>query len=224
MKTDKSFGIALIFSFIIHGVLFLQSSNLNLLPALKSLTDIEITYIKSKEEKIEKLNESVARREISLKSERKDLLKRISPPPFTERIGREDVFRKEINPALIKPQLTKPDIISIKRNIQLKPVEISKISSPGYINYYQIVREKIRRCAYQNYTRNEIGQVYLTFVILSNGSLENVKIIDEKSTDNSYLKDTALRSIKGAAPFPPFPKELEYPRLSFNVIISFEIE
>lgn len=224
MQKDKTFNIALIVSFIIHSAVLLPTLNFNLLPKLKSLTDLEITYIKPKVEQVERLTESASRREIPLNSERKNLLKRLLPPPFTERIGKEEVLRKEADLALSKPQLMKPDIISIKRNIQLKPIEINKISSPGYINYYQIVREKIRRCAYQNYTRNDTGQVYLTFVILANGSLENAKIIDEKSTDNPYLKNAALKSIKGAAPFPVFPKELEYPRLSFNVIISFEIE
>jgi len=32
-----------------------------------------------------------------------------------------------------------------------------------------------------------------------------------------------LRSIKDANPFPPFPKDLNYPELTFNVVISFEV-
>ena len=40
---------------------------------------------------------------------------------------------------------------------------------------------------------------------------------------NPYLRDIALRSIK-ASSFPNFPKELDYLQLTFNVVISFEIE
>jgi len=34
----------------------------------------------------------------------------------------------------------------------------------------------------------------------------------------------AEKSIFDASPFPAFPKDLDYPELSFNVIISFQIE
>ncbi len=101
---------------------------------------------------------------------------------------------------------------------------MAKIDNPSYISYYQTVREKIRRCAYQNYNRNEIGEVYISFIISNDGYIKSVRLINEKTTGNDYLKDTALRSVKDASPFPNFPKELDYPQLSFNIIISFEIE
>jgi len=66
--------------------------------------------------------------------------------------------------------------------------------------------------------------VYLSFVISRDGSLEEARMVQERSSPNTYLQDTALKSIKEASPFPAFPKELEYPRLSFNVVISFEVE
>ena len=125
-----------------------------------------------------------------------------------------------------KPSLAKPDLISIKKKISLPAVDMdkSKINNPSYISYYQLVREKIRRSAYQNYTRTETGEAYLSFVVAREGGLEDVHVIDERSSQNSYLQATALKSIRESAPFPAFPKDLDYPRLSFNVVISFEVE
>jgi len=73
---------------------------------------------------------------------------------------------------------------------------------------------KIRRCAYQNYSRTETGEIYLSFVIGQDGSLRDLRLVEEKSTPNYYLRDIALRSIRAASPFPAFPKELDYPQLS----------
>ncbi|HTZ11558.1 MAG TPA: energy transducer TonB, partial [Candidatus Margulisiibacteriota bacterium] len=123
-----------------------------------------------------------------------------------------------------KPALFKPDISSVKKKISLPPVDMDKIDNPTYISYYQIVREKIRRSAYQNYTSSETGETYLSFVVSNDGYLKDVRLSEEKSSPSLYLREIALRSIREASPFPAFPKELDYPKLSFNVVISFEIE
>ncbi len=123
-----------------------------------------------------------------------------------------------------RPAFANSEVMAIKRKITLPAIEMAKIDNPSYISYYQIVREKIRRNAYQNYTHNETGDVYVSFIISNDGYIKEVKIIEEKTTVNDYLKHVALRSIRDASPFPNFPKELDYPQLSFNIIISFEIE
>ena len=123
-----------------------------------------------------------------------------------------------------KPIFASSEITAIKKKITLPAIEMAKIDNPSYISYYQIVREKIRRSAYQNYTRNETGEVYVSFIISNDGYIKDVRLADEKTTANDYLKNIALRSIRDASPFPNFPKELDYPQLSFNIIISFEIE
>jgi TonB family protein len=103
-------------------------------------------------------------------------------------------------------------------------MDLDKINNPSYIGYYQIVREKIKRSAYQNYTGTEIGEVTVSFIVSSDGYLRDLRLVEEKSSSTEYLRETALRSIKDASPFPEFPKELDYPQLSFNLAITFEIE
>jgi TonB family protein len=123
-----------------------------------------------------------------------------------------------------KPTFMNSQVLAIKKKISLPAIEMAKINNPSYISYYQIVREKIRRSAYQNYTHNETGEVYISFIITNDGYIKDVRLAEEKTMANDYLKNIALRSIKDASPFPNFPKELDYPQLSFNIIISFEIE
>jgi len=103
------------------------------------------------------------------------------------------------------------------------PATETKIKNPTYLNYYQTVRETIRRSAFRNFTKMYSGEVYLTFTILSTGILEKINLIEDKCKADDYLKQIALKSLKESSPFPSFPEGLKYPELSFNVIISFEI-
>jgi TonB family protein len=224
MFSSRVFQITLLISIIAHGVVLLQNPNLNLLPSQNKEQKVEVSYVKTpppapaeqniKKEPLLKLPSKITMRE------------KLPPPPF---VDKENIFKAGKAPAardiaFAKPAFIKPDIIPIKKKITLPPIDMDKINNPSYITYYQIVREKIRRAAYQNYTRTETGEVYLTFVISNDGYLKEARLSEEKSSPNPYLREVALKSIKDASPFPNFPKELEYPHLSFNVIISFEIE
>lgn len=179
---------------------------------------MEVSYIKKPQVIQSKPKEIAPERVLSLKSVAKINASKLAPPPFVEK-------PLLLKPTFIKPVALKPDIIAVKKKITLPPIGVDKINNPSYINYYQIVREKIRRTAYQNYGRAEVGEVYLSFIIAKDGYLKETQVIEEKSSPNSYLKEVASRSINDASPFPAFPKELlDYPQLSFNVVISFEIE
>ena len=231
MFSDKTFTITLVLSAITHGIILFQNPNLNLniFPKDKKEPVLEVSYVKSPQgtqKPIESPKTTLPKKEPFLKLSSKITAIKIAPPPF---IDREDIFkrsRESISQKYLftKPAFAKPDIIAVKKKITLPPIDLDKIDNPSYISYYQIVREKIRRAAYQNYTRAEVGEAYLSFLISSDGSLKAVQLIEEKSSPSTYLKEIALRSVKEASPFPNFPKELDYSQLSFNVVISFEIE
>jgi TonB family protein len=226
MYSDRVFQIALLISVITHGVILVQNSHLKLFATKKIEQKLEVSYIKNLQElKIEPII-APPKKESFMKSSSKIMAQKSIPPPF---IDKENIFRnsKEIlsqKYTFNKPSFIKPDIIAIRKKITLPPIGLDKINNPTYISYYQIVREKIRRAAYQNYNRAEVGEEYLSFAILSDGSLKEVQLVQEKSSPSAYLREIALRSIKEASAFPNFPKELDYPQLSFNVVISFEIE
>lgn len=115
--------------------------------------------------------------------------------------------------------------LDIGRKITVPLLKAEKITNPKYLDYHQSIREKIKRRAY-SYVRHPgfaSGEVYLTFVLASSGALSNIKIISEKTSANADLIGIGKSSVEESAPFPPFPEDLNYPELTFNVIISFEV-
>jgi outer membrane biosynthesis protein TonB len=225
---DKDFRIALVISLIIHGgVIFFPG--INFMHSPSPVTETEVTYLRLKAaDAIKVQKQPLPKRYLSQKPAlpqwQNPVYKSNSQKPLSPLFMKEKVFGRHDEFLTNRPQLSKPDIIAIKKRIALTPVEVNKISNTSYISYYQIVREKIKRCAYQNYTSQNIGEVYLSFAISSDGKLLKAKVSEEKTNCSSYLKEIALKSLNDASSFPAFPKDLDYPELTFNVIISFETE
>ncbi|MFA5311190.1 MAG: TonB family protein [Candidatus Omnitrophota bacterium] len=205
---------ALLISFSLHTVIISGSYLIPFIKPPEAEKQIKVTYVKIKETPKELLKSK------NIASEKR------TPPPFIEpqEIRKESSLNKPRDLKLAKPQLIKPDSIPVNKKISLPDVDMGRIDNPSYISYYQIVREKIRRAAFRNYSRSETGEVYLTFIISSDGLLKDARLVEAKSSRSPYLRSIALSSVKTASPFPNFPKELDYQELSFNVIISFEIE
>ncbi len=206
--------IALLISLSVHAAVIFNSRVLPFIKTPEADKKTRVSYIK-----LENSPKEV------FKPKETGLSKKI-PPPFIEidNIRKESNLVRPDDVQFPKPELIKQGITAVKKKVTLPPVEMVKIDNPSYISYYQIVREKIRRSAYQSYTRSETGEIYVAFVISSDGDLKNARLVEEKSSVSPYLKSIALSSVKSASPFPSFPKELDYPELSFNVVISFEIE
>jgi TonB family protein len=227
MNSDKLFGLTFLISLVAHGVILSQSPNFSFLPGKNQERTLKVSYIKSVQEPAAKGTKNpTLKAEPFLKLAGKITAAKIAPPPY---VDRESIFKgnkvtAKLNPNFVKPVFIKPDIIAIKKKITLPPIEMDKINNPTYISYYQIVREKIKRAAYQNYSGSEIGEVSISFVISDDGYLKDLRLLEDKSSPNPYLRDIAIKSIKDASPFPNFPKELDYPRLSFNLAITFEVE
>jgi len=223
MFSERVFQVAFLISLISHTIILLGIPRFSLPVPNKNKKNIELVYIK--ESPISK-KEIVSKKDLPLDLSRKITAKKMSPPPF---VKKENILKPtlaQISPKenFVKPNLPKTDVIAVKKKITLPALDLDKINNPNYLSYYQVVREKIRRSAYQYYNRTETGQIYLSFIISCDGILRELRLIEEKSSQNPYLREIALKSIQSASPFPNFPKELDYPQLSFNVIISFEIE
>lgn len=124
-------------------------------------------------------------------------------------------------------QVQKPKVVDRrkrKRRISVPAIENREIKNPQYIQYYQLVRSRIRDRAYVNYEKLDSGEVYMTFILDARGTLQRIKVIEERTRANQYLRAISMRSVEQSDPFPPFPVELPYPELSFNVVISYEVE
>lgn len=228
MFSKYTFPIALALSLLIHALVIFSSLSFNISVNRKPRNKMQVSYIK----KVNIANSKETTKLRNLKTEPFFKLPdnitadKINPPPFiSSPENTSNKPPKEMLPAeILKPAVSKTDIYAGKKKITLPAVNIDKINNPSYISYYQIVREKIRRAAYKNYIRNETGDVYITFIISNDGYLKNIRLVEDKSSNSMYLRASAIASVKDASPFPNFPKELDYPYLTFNVVISFEVE
>lgn len=224
---EKGFRIALIISFLVHMGILINISGLALLRNPGRINrELRVSY---------KINRSrlpgihtqkrpppfIPQGAQIGKSSSRDNTDKRQAPPFIDKIALPVPAN---SPARDKPTGIKSPGVDFKKRITTPEIDYAKVKSPAYMNYYELIREKIRKCAYQNYFSSETGNVYAAFTVLSNGSLSNIKIIDAKTNASNYLKETAKKSVYAATPFPAFPKELDYPELSFNVVIAFEME
>lgn len=235
MNTDRLLRNTLIVSLCIHSAIILPRVNFNPFTPAPKKQEIEVRYVKENPQTklLRKASikqdpqRSLPKSEPFLKLDSKIITgNRVPPPPYVEQSNQSKVVKNLPNKTsgFRKPSLAAPEMMAIKKKITLPPIEMAKIDNPSYINYYQIVREKIRRSAYQNYTHSQTGEVYISFIISCDGVIKDVRLIEDKTTGADYLRNIALRSVRDASPFPNFPKELDYLQLSFNIIISFEIE
>ena len=129
---------------------------------------------------------------------------------------------------ITREKTTKINTLDIGQKITLSPFTSEKITNPQYLTYNDDMRAMISRnikqkaYTYVNNADFEAGEVYVTFILDSTGHLEKVKIIEEKTSANSYLRNVAVRSIMESNPFPPFPRGFDYPEFTFNLLITFQ--
>jgi len=160
--------------------------------------------------KIEKIKELTIEKDIALNTPK--------PLPYVENIMGKLIDNN--SSALEKPHSFENQTKKIVFSDIPSEKELKK--NPAYMNYYRIIREKIRANAYHNYNTNRKGEVLVGFLILKDGTLKDIRLNPE-SVNNKTLQVIALKSIKEAAPFPAFPAELKkYSQLRFSISIYFK--
>lgn len=224
---DKTFRTALVISAVIHSLVFLSVSPR--LVRLYKQENIKVSYLKNPPAPQYQPRKTARKELIEIDNHRRDAGKMLAEARVdkTEFNRRESLSGAKDPGYMPKPLYMKEgeSFPTFKKKVTLPQLEMNfKIKSASYNGYYELIREKIRHAAYQNYAQTETGEVYIAFVIGSRGELKDVRYIEERSTPSYYLKEISLRSVREAGPFPPFPGDLDYPQLSFNVIISFQIE
>ena len=216
MAENKSFQLAVLVSVLLHSVLFIGLPHMPFLPSKRSLQTLEISYYKIKE--------MPKKQTIAKKAE--PIVKKL--PKVTE----EDILNpraaaKKVRKTKQKPrQMTALEDTKEKTFAKVVEEEQDDAKKATYISYYRAVREKIREWADRNYPKNKKlaeGEVFLSFIVTSSGELLQVMVVDEKSVASRFLRNIAINSIRDASPFPSFPKGMGHYQITFNVIISFEL-
>lgn len=216
---DRIFKYALMLSLLLHIVVLLRLSYSNIHFFSQPVKSLEVVYpkitiekgaISKKKKPLKGMKVELENQPVSTKERLDSLMKDISKLS-------EDFFHKGQKPK-------QPGEKGAKRKISVPALETRQIKNPLYLDYYKEVRSRIRERAYVNYKQFDSGEVYLTFIVEADGELKRIKIIEERTKANQYLRRVSMQSVKEASPFSPFPEDLKYPELSFNVVISFEVE
>lgn len=219
---DRFFKYALVLSLLVHIVLVARFPYVRSRRRVSPLKEIEVVYHKVLPKTNRDKSKSAPAKSPEKKS--KEATKILLGKKSITSSLVKDISKLFHDMGILKEQPEKAKKVHAKRKIVIPPIKSEKISNPVYLNYYQLVRSKIKERAYVNYTELNAGKVYVTFIIESKGDLKQIKLIEEKTSADKYLKEISLQSVKEAAPFSPFPKDLNYPELTFNISISFEVE
>lgn len=216
MPENKSFQLAVLVSVLLHSMLFMGLPRMPFLPSKRSLQTLEISYYKIKE----------MPKKQAIAKKAKPIVKKL-PKVTKEDILNPRAAAKNVKKAKQTPrQMTALKDAKEKTFAKVVEEEQDDAKKATYISYYRAVREKIRSWADRNYPKNKKlaeGEVFLSFIVASSGELLQVMVVDEKSVASRFLRKIAINSIRDASPFPSFPKGMEHYQITFNVIISFEL-
>jgi len=213
MESSKSFYLFLSLSIGLHCVAL---TGINLPSFLKTpQNSLKTDFIYT-----------VVQKELEVKSNPRELeierFKLKKNVPQYAHASLETLHRKDISPATFDMP---PVELTGKKEIFIKNIEKkipNYMTNKFYTHYYETVREKIKMMAFKNFTFKEEGEAFVTFVVKRTGELQAVKVNSEKSWGSPHLQLVAKKSVRDASPFPQFPEDLNFPFLTFNVIISFQ--
>jgi TonB family protein len=241
MYENKTLQIAVLISISLHFIIFLSAPYTGMVPRKYLIEPIKVTYYKPekiKEKETVKKPEKLVGQKTGYNPRRP-----IIAPEALPDVRKEDI----VNPSLPLQSTAKPEQIE-KGEPTVETIKAGKTGAvihgkdkkfeavvneetdsgkkASYIGYYRLVREKIRYYADRNYLKEgsaSQGEVLLSFTVTSKGELLHIMIMDNKSAKDLLLRDIAIDSVRDASPFPAFPQGMNQYQITFNVIISFEL-
>jgi protein TonB len=208
----KAFTISIIFHIFIllpwPGIIPFRES---LKKKAKTEISPPIIYYKISQ-KINRINSSSEAKKIKVKKQK-------LPNKEKKYVKKDRKVLKKINKKVL------PSYIEEKKGIVSLSKDLEKEKIPkAILSYYRAVREEIKKSAIANKPfGGGRGEVTVIFEVLSDGSLSDINLDQSRSVSNRILKKAALRSIKLASPFPPFPKEIGTDNITFSITIEFDL-
>lgn len=129
-----------------------------------------------------------------------------TPTKDLSKITRDDLF-SGVPSSFSQPSNSSPDYLGARDvNKKEDTVELST-TEYKYFSYFAKLKRQIEGVwGYPQESRmhGEQGQLYLVFTIKRNGELANIELL--RSSGYARLDEEAMRAIRTAAPFAPFPE------------------
>jgi len=238
---DRTFKYALILSFLFHSAIIIEwPFYKHLFPNQSQYKDIEITYLNIKE-----LSAPTQRNEALINTTQtkaefpqptKMITKELPKGTSVERAEAISPKKESTMPAETKKEdinVFKKPALEQKSSVEIKQVFIQKSAGITSIDlknlhlvppsYAQAIRNKIRRNL--DAPKSAVtGDIFVRFVVASDGEIRELNIIDEKSSKNGFLRELVFEAIKNSSPFPKFPKDIMVPEVKFTCQITFEVK
>ena len=213
--SDRIFTAAFALSLGIHLILLIgQLVHIPWLFPTKIRTPLEVTYeVEAAKEELRQLQEELARAKRSTVA---------SPSPST--VGDRTEIRIPERPSLTAGQ-TLADIMPDRASvIDLTNLVDAARGDPVLLSYFSAIREQIQRTANTHAWvsgQSDQGLVFVTFVLASSGTVQGIQIVSDRSAPSPTLQDVALRIVRAASPFPPFPPSIPEPNKTIVVPLEF---
>jgi TonB family protein len=231
-NTDRTFGTALLLSAVLHVFLLMNWPFYRHIFTARKPGEIEITYLKAEEPakpEIVQARRSLPQPEVSNPSK---IVSEAKPESLNKAKPSQEQPRKSltgIKPADI-PKDEEKEPVAMKSRVIIKQPIVPRIQATASVESKGL---KLIPSSYSQGVRNRIidnlesmrpgtgGDVCVRFVISSDGKLKDIKILDERSTSDGFLRSAAFEAVKDASPFPVFPDNVNLSEITFTCEISF---
>lgn len=236
MSENKTLQLAFLISMLLHFAVFLSAPYTGVLPKKSPVKPIKVAYFKVKEQPRKVIGQKPGGGSApyvlppmapeALPEVRKEDIANPPPPQFFKPESKGQVKKEEPTVETIGTGSRAVIGAKGKKFETVVNDEKDKGKKATYIGYYRSVREKIRYYADRDYLREgsaSQGEVFLSFVVAASGELLHIMIIDARSVEDALLRNIAIDSIRDANPFPAFPQGMNQYQVTFNVVISFEL-
>jgi TonB family protein len=129
-----------------------------------------------------------------------------------------------------RPSLTTDHTLSDVMPDRASMVDLTNLveaarGDPVLLSYFSAIREQIQQTANRRAWSLEeeagYGLVYVSFMLSSTGDVQRVAVVADRSIPSQALRDIAVRIVKTAAPFPPFPPSMVDPQKTIVVPLEF---
>jgi len=226
---DRTFKTTLLFSAVLHVfLLFNWPFYRHIFTDWKKPGDIEITYLKT--EVLREKPEPPAKRSAPQPEVSKPA--RLVEEAKPEEKAKPADAKKEIPkakpaaPEETAPARKEPD----RAKVVIKEPVVPRIQATASVDMQGL---RLMPTSYSQTVRNRIigrldtmksgveGEVYVRFIVTSDGGLKDIRIVDDKSSSNGFLRSAAFAAVRDAAPFAEFPPGVDLPEIAFTCEISF---
>ncbi len=225
----RTFKTTLLFSAVLHiFLLFNWPFYRHIFTDRKKPGDIEITYLKPeviREKPEQSAKRSVPQPEVSKPAK---LVEEAKP----EEKAKAEAAKKEVLKA--KPAASEEPAAAQKEpdraKVVIKQPVVPRIQATASVDMQGL---RLMPTSYSQTVRNKIisrldtmksgveGEVYVRFIVTSDGGLKDIRIVDDRSSTNSFLRSAAFAAVRDAAPFAEFPAGVDLPEIAFTCEISF---